>query len=534
MADAAGKVPETEAITRTIDLDDSSPRAEGFPTALSTTLVGHFNIHHKRGLMKPPPLIPTLDTESLANYHGHLIKDVKAIQHDPILEFYRKEHDFHKATLLSVDNPEENLRDVRLVSDRHSLRLLLGTCCHPTKGAFFSRNKDFTLILYKHNEQILTLQRIKKERFPKGAGGYGKGFETMLTERNLPVDGKLRAIAHDCNYYRVGKTTCDGFGLLVRYEVDAVHGDDSIEIKSNKSRLNPSRKPDFFRNLWGQMALSNTQRALIGNHTDGVLSTIEDMALSFVQSEAGFTDAEASAVLERLFRFLEWLYGEVQPRITSTKRAVLRYSVKTNQYSLKINDIPVQPPAHPPVRPKKASVRDVTTTVKGGAIADSSVPAPTVSNPAGARQTNHRVANAGVSVPLSVPKDSTVRVTPKSTRRARVRGGGRTKAKASGTAHSASPVATTPQNNTRPRRAGGAGREAKPAKPPTSSPRPLPSKLPLPKTPRASAATPRPPIPPVSYRVVVVDATFGVSPNPSTSRREKSPDLSQKLEGLSI
>eukprot|EP01039_Chlorochromonas_danica_P006018 gene6018-6628_t len=327
---------------------ESEVRDDHFPTALPSTLVGDFNIHHESGFSKPARLIPQLDrTVDSRSFQGRRIEDVRAIEHDPIREYYPDEKDFHKPSFLGLDNPETALEGVNFVADRHCLRKLLLICCPEIPNAFYSKRKDFSLVLRKHgdSEHVLTMQAASEDRWEAEPGSFGKGFELLMTSR------RLSTVPADTKYYRLGKSVHNGFGVIVRYEVDAVDEGVTVELKS-KTTPNP-RYPvgiDFYRNIWIQMALSNTQRIVIGYHRKGSCTSMETLTLPQVQRRAEFSDDAASKVLKKLFNFLQKLYNKAHPSLSATGKATLRYHEVENKFSWKFEDTP-----EPAARPTSAS-----------------------------------------------------------------------------------------------------------------------------------------------------------------------------------
>lgn len=319
---------------------ESQAQAGGsFPTALPSTLVGDFNIHHESGFSKPALLIPQLNRTVVYSFQDRRIEDVRAIEHDPIREYYPDERDFHTPSFLGLDNLETALEGVNFVADRHCLRKLLLICCPEVDKAFYSKRKDFSLVLRKHGEHVLTMQ--DEDRWGAEPGSFGKGFELLMTSR------RSSTASADTKYYRLGKSVHNGFGVIVRYEVDAMDEGVIVELKS-KTTPNP-RYPvgiDFYRNIWIQMALSNTQRIIIGYHRNGNISSIDTLTLPQVQSRAGFSDAAASKVLENLFNFLQKLYNKAHSRLSATGKATLSYHEEENKFTWKFEDNPA-PAAHP-------------------------------------------------------------------------------------------------------------------------------------------------------------------------------------------
>lgn len=300
--------------------------------SLDGELVGDFNIHHERGLLKPAVLFPVLEASMIGK--AFRIEEVAAMEHDPLHELYSEA--FFDPSIAAIDDDSdassEHLRSVldqvQLISDRHSLRYLLKCCSKPLPDAFYSKRKHFTLVATKIGGRLIL--REEGRSWGPEPGGYGRGFSDAMLSFDDCTDESVLALAGHMRYYRLLKTNLDGFGMLIRFETDAVSSDrETIELKSRK--LPNPRYPlgvDFFLNMWGQMALSNTNRVVIGYHSRGTMAKFDDLSLAQIQNKSNLSDAHAQAIFARLVDILRWL----DTQVANGEQKKLQYNCTTDKF----------------------------------------------------------------------------------------------------------------------------------------------------------------------------------------------------------
>ncbi|RYH16884.1 hypothetical protein EON65_29345 [archaeon] len=138
-----------------IDLN-TKPDITALPSAsLEGAIVGEASFHPDLDVMAPPTMIPYLKQDELAL--GTTLEDVQRIDHDAMHEQYA--YGFHGPTIkaLKPDVLSTVLPGVTLVTDRHMLRNILRACYYKPKDAYYSVQKDFTIVVTNiHGKVLLT------------------------------------------------------------------------------------------------------------------------------------------------------------------------------------------------------------------------------------------------------------------------------------------------------------------------------------------------------------------------------------------
>jgi hypothetical protein len=144
-------------------------------------------------------------------------------------------------------NPAANFRDVDVLTNRNSLRHLLGFAQGRVEKSFridlyIIQN---TLILSRHEKQ--TRQRITPSQYV----GFGHNFESAFTK---PEPGLNSSGHHRVIRYKLGALEC-----AVRFEVDAfVDEDESLSSKKGKRPLEKTRVSDDALESFAGLSLSDT------------------------------------------------------------------------------------------------------------------------------------------------------------------------------------------------------------------------------------------------------------------------------------
>eukprot|EP01031_Cornospumella_fuschlensis_P033027 gene33027-39951_t len=301
--------------------------------SLAGERVGKANFHPELDISSPPIMTPYVSESKLTQ--GARLTDVQKLDHDAMHEKYAFE--FHDPTIeaLDADKASSVLADVSLVTDRHILRDILRSCDHEPKDAFYSVRKDFDVVVTNVHGKVLLTPTVQ-ERWERKPGGFSKGLLNRVVEyqSSSPDHEFSEDLMEDMCYYEVMHTNVGGLGMLVRYKVDALDSrGDAVEFKSRK-QPNPRYPlgPDYFRHIWGQMALSTAKYTWLVYHKDGVITQASKLDLASVQRKAGFEDDQAAKrVLARLVNFLRWLVHRVSEHGMQSK---LLYRSSDNSFQL--------------------------------------------------------------------------------------------------------------------------------------------------------------------------------------------------------
>lgn len=243
---------------------------------------------------EPPRLVP-----SLLNFKGRVLYDDPNIVEDLFHRHY--EQAYHDCTIQAANLAEEGLLSKLVyISDRRTLRKIVGNgCVKIPENSFYLKAEAFQVMAERTSTGTLILGC--RHRYEETPGGVGKSFERLAT-----------GIEDECTRnYRLSLLPIDEDShLLMRHEVDAVSSDKLVvELKSKKLPKNPRHgdgtSVDYFLNLYIQMVLSNTPRAIIVFHRDRKIEIIQELSQEEIRRKAMLTKDNVKLMFQKLYEKLE-------------------------------------------------------------------------------------------------------------------------------------------------------------------------------------------------------------------------------------